>query len=164
MPAGEQFRKWYPGLIPIEEQLWRAWLHEHELEFDGFDYNVHVGEGVRVRAAALEGMPELQESNARQFLDATRKKVDCVGYRPGETWVFEVEERPGHRALGQLLFYEHALPKAIAVDKQIQLCLICARIGPDQLAVFESQGVLVFQVTLGPTPGSGVLSSYRQPR
>lgn len=148
MPPGEQFKRFFPGLIRIEQRLWREWLVEHETDFVEFEYNVRVGEGLRFAARALDGDPVLQAKMMEQFRQATQKKIDVVGFKGEETWIFEVEERPGPRALGQLLTYQTLLPKALPIIGPIQLSLIARRLGPDMLEVFEGQGVFVFQVDL----------------
>lgn len=148
MPAGEQFRRYYPGLIPMEERLWRTWLKEHETDFEAFEYNVRVGEGIRIAPRALDADPVLQEKISRQFQEATQKKIDVVGRRGGEVWIFEVEERPGTRALGQLISYQTLLPRTRLVEGPIVLALVARRIGGDNLIVFEDAGVVVWRVNL----------------
>lgn len=155
MPAfGEQFRPFYPGLIPVEAELWRAWCKDHESEFDAFEYNVHVGEGVNIAPRTLDGDPELQRRIQEQFRQATQKKIDAVGYQRGETWIFEVEERPGTRALGQLLTYETLLPRTKPDTGPITLAIVARRLGTDMLGVFESHGIVVYLVELPPFAGT----------
>jgi len=148
MPAtGEQFKRFYPGLIPIEGALWRAWLREHEGEYDFFEYNVRVGQGINIAPRSLEGDPELQEKIRRQFQEATQKKIDCVGHQgPGVT-IFEVEERPGTRALGQLLTYRELLTAVRPVLGPWTLAIVAERLGNDMRAVFVGQGVRIYLVT-----------------
>lgn len=147
MPAfGEHMRPWYPGIIPAEAELWRAWLREHEAEFEGFEYNVHVGEGVR--STSIPGQPddELTAKIREQFRQATQMRIDAIGFRKGETWIFEIEDRPGRRALGQMIVYESLLPRSRPDTGNIVLCLIAVHIGPDMLTVFQDQGVVVYQL------------------
>lgn len=148
MPIGEQFRKHFPGLIPIEAQLWRIWLQSHESDFDSFEYNVFVGKGVTVAPHVLEADTELERKLREQFRQATQKKIDVVGMRGNETWIFEVEERPGTRALGQLLTYSTLLPQKRPIPGAIQLAIVARRIGADMLTAFEDQGILVWQIRL----------------
>jgi len=144
MPAGEQFRRFFPGLVPVETAIWRRFLVDHELEFDRFEYNVFVGEGVVVAERALTGDPGLDTRLREQFRQATQKKVDVVGIQGGGTWIFEVEERPGPRALGQVLFYAALLPRTFNVAGPIVLAIVGERVGPDNRAVLEAYGVRVF--------------------
>ena len=146
MPPGEQFRRYYPGLIPIEALLWRGWLREHETDFQAFEYNVHVGEGISHPMNRDLGLsPEIAESNARMFRMATQKKIDVVGFQGETTWIFEVEERPGTRALGQILTYRTLLAKQRPGLGLVALALVCRRLGLDMLETFEEAGIIVWQ-------------------
>ncbi len=145
MPVGEQFRRFYPGLIRGEAEVWRAWLREHESEYEAFEYNVHVGEGVNIAPAILKDNPELQEKMRLQFLRATQRKIDVVGYREGVVWIFEVEEEAGTTALGQLLTYRLLLTLARDIRGTVELAIVAATIGRDMLEVFDEAGVVVWQ-------------------
>ena len=152
MPAlGEQFRRFFPGLIPIESQLWRTWLPEHEGEYDTFEYNVHVGEGINIAPRSLEGDPALQSKIQEQFRQATQKKIDVVGFQGDAMTIFEVEERPGTRALGQLLTYRELLHKQRPPTSVTTLALVARRLGTDMRTVFERSGVKIWLV-IPPSP------------
>jgi hypothetical protein len=152
VPPGEQWRTYYPGLIPIEAELWRRWLPEHETEFQAFEYDAHIGEGVRIPSNPALGLsPELERRQTEAFVRATQKKVDVIGYRADATWLFEVEERPGTRALGQLLTYRALVPRYREIRGPVELVLICRWLGPDLFQAFDDAGVLIWQQV---APGS----------
>lgn len=152
MPAlGEQFRRHFPGLIPVESQLWRIWLQDHEGDYDRFEYNVHVGEGINIAPRSLEADPALQEKIRKQFQQATQKKIDAVGFQADAMTIFEVEERPGTRALGQLLTYRELLHKQRPPTAPTTLGLVARRLGTDMRTVFERSEVKIWLVVL-PSP------------
>jgi hypothetical protein len=148
MPPGEQFKRYYPGLIPIEQALWRAFLVDHETDYESFEYNVHVGEGLRTPSRVLDGDPTLQATMAQRYKELTQKKIDILAMRGIVAYIFEVHVRAEARSLGQLLTYEHLLTKQRPELGQVELCLVCRRIGPDDLSVFAKQGVRVWQIAL----------------
>lgn len=148
MPLGEQFRTYFPGLVPIETKIWREWLKEHEGDFDSFEYNVHVGEGIKAPERAITNDPEFDQKMREMWKKLTQRKIDVVGYRAGEVWIFEVEDRPGTTALGQLQFYETLLPRTRETPEPIQLAVVGRRIGDDVLRVFEEHNVVVWRVDL----------------
>lgn len=148
MPRGEQFLRFYPGLIAVEERLWRRWLRDHESEWDRFEYNVRVGEGVTARITTQTGDPGLDARLEEQYRNATKKRIDVVGSRLGETWIFEIEERPSTRALGQLYTYRQLLAKERGIVGEILLGLVCVRLGPDMAEAFTDAGAFIWQ--LGP--------------
>lgn len=152
MPAlGEQFRRHFPGLVPIESVLWRVWLEDHEQDYDRFEYNVHVGQGINIAPRSLEDTPELQEKIRKQFQQATQKKIDVVGFQGPAMTIFEVEERPGTRALGQLLTYRELLHTQRPPTAPTTLGLVARRLGTDMRAVFERSEVTIWLV-IPPTP------------
>ncbi len=151
MPAlGEQFRSHYSGLIPVESLLWRVWLATHEQEYDRFEYNVHVGKGINIAPRSLESDPELQAKIQKQFQQATQKKIDCVGFRADAMTIFEVEERPGTRALGQMLLYRELLHDLRPPTAPTTLVLIARRLGTDMRATFERMEIEIFLVVPPP--------------
>ena len=166
MPGGDQFARFYPGLVPEEERLWRKFLREHELEYDEFLYNVRVGEGINIEKRPLTDDPELDRKLRQQFREATQKRIDVLGVRLGELWIFEVEVRPGTQALGQLVFYRGLLPRMPEIIARrgeppnesearllallrpqippTTLAVVSERMGFDNRAVFEGAGVRIF--------------------
>lgn len=148
MPIGEQFKRHYPGLIPIEARMWREWLVEHEGNFEEFHYNVLVGEGINPPARPISGDEAFDQKMREVWKKWTQKKIDVVGRKGGEWWIFEVEERPGPRALGQLLMYRTLLPATFAISGPISLALIARRIGRDVLLALDENGVVVWRVDL----------------
>jgi len=154
MPAlGEQFLRFYPGLIPIEASLWRTWLREHEGEYDRFEYNVRVGEGVNVPERPLTEDPELDRRLREAYRLWTQKKIDVVGFRGPSYTIFEIEERPGTRALGQLLTYRRLLNAQRPPTAETSLALVARRLGHDMRETFLEHGVAIFEVEPSP-PGA----------
>jgi hypothetical protein len=174
MPAGEQFKRNYPGLIPEAAAVWRRWLVDHELEFLSFEYNVRVGEGVRPSSASLTGDEALDAKMREWFRQLTQKRIDVVAHRPKEIWIIEIAVRPGPRELGQLLLYEELLgklqePETITVHgrtrtiapRPIQLGLVCERLGADMEVTIRRNGIEIWQLGVQapppppPRPGPG---------
>ncbi len=153
MPAfGEHLKRYYPGLTPREERVWRHWLVDHESEFDSFLYNVHVGEGVRVTPAEMLKTDAVAAAIAESYRKATQLKIDCVGIRGNDWWIFEVEDRARTATLGQLLVYAQLLPKAVAGIGPTELAVVCRFIGPDMVEAFEENGIVIFQVNVPAFP------------
>jgi len=154
VPAfGEHLKRDYPGLTPKEERVWRHWLKEHEAEFDSFEYNVHVGEGVRVPPALMLQQDPVAVAMAEAYRKATQLKIDALGFRLSEVWIFEVEDRATSATLGQLQAYGTLLPRARSVLGPVELAAVCRWIGADMLDVFDEAGIVVFQLAIPVTPG-----------
>lgn len=150
MPGGEQFARYYPGLIPQEADLWRWWLRDHETEWGRFVYNVHVGEGVDASPHALSGDPKLQQKLAARFKAATQRKIDAVGLNPKAIELFEVEARPGMRAYGQALAYPALYVATFPTRVPVNVTVICDRLSQDMFTVFSSAKIRLY--VRNPTP------------
>lgn len=141
MPPGEQFKRYYPGLIPRAADLWRWWLRDHETDFLRFDYNVFVGVGVVARPASLAGDPELADKMTAMWQRATQRKIDVVGYRASEVWVIEIENRPGMRALGQAVAYPHLLQPLLRDRRPINVGFVAEVMSDDMFTAFSGHGI-----------------------
>jgi len=89
----------YPHLVGSDIPVWNSWIRAHGNLFSGFDYDVHVGQGL---------VPDKDSPYPMQamWISLTRKRIDVVGYRPGETWLIEVKDRPTVAVIGQCLSYQ----------------------------------------------------------
>ena len=93
----------YPGLIPQAADLWRKFLALYADKFQTFEYNVRVGQG-------LDPGPGQSDAMRAMWKAVTTKRIDVVANRENQTWVIEIEERPGMRTLGQLVGYMGCSP------------------------------------------------------
>lgn len=147
MAGPESQRLRYPGLIPVESRLWRAFLLEHEGQFHDFEYNVRVGEGISPGNRVFSDDPELDAKLRADWRDVTRKRIDVVAREGPATWIFEVEERLGVRALGNLLLYVTLLPKKRELEGPLFLAVVTRRLGPDMREAIERADARVFTIS-----------------
>ena len=97
MIVGPRFR--YPHMMPGDKAVWDRFLEQHGDYFEGFDYDIHVGEGV----GEITGYSEEIKKAA---IALSQKRIDAVGYRGNEVWVIEIKPHAGLSAIGQVLAYE----------------------------------------------------------
>lgn len=143
MPARESKKRYFPGLMPVEADIWRAWLTSHELEYDRFAYNYRIGPGVDAVPESLADDPELQAKLAKQFYEATQHRIDVVGYKGPAVTIFEVEGRGGSVALGQLLTYGELWKQYEPVRGPLYLRLVAYRLSPGMDVVFRRSGIRI---------------------
>jgi hypothetical protein len=158
--TGEDKRATYPGLLEPSVSLWRQWLQLYQGKFETFYYNVRVGAGVRPPATVSPDM-------MRDWWAQTSLRMDAVGEREDQTWVFEIAERPGTKILGQLQLYSHITPLYQGQNAQrrdvianrnaedfllptdirgtIVPALICRFLGQDMAATVAKAQILVFK-------------------
>ena len=124
LPPGitEADRLSYPQLSPREVVILKAWLKDHEREYDAFDYNVHVGAG-------LDPGPTYTDAERAQVKYNSQKRIDAVARKGNQATIIEVKDRAGTTALGELLTYvylyrrehrEQPLPLLLLVSNVLQ--------------------------------------------
>jgi hypothetical protein len=129
----------YAHMFGAEERIWDRWYQQHKNEYVDFDYDIHVGEGIDVR-------PEWGDEIARMAKQLTMKRIDAVGYRQGEVWIFEVKPHAGLSALGQLIGYRDLYLKKYNPTVPIKLAVVCETIDPDVKVLMEEKGIVIYQV------------------
>lgn len=95
----EADRTKFPGLLVDEILVWKAWLAQHQTEFDRFDYNVRLGYG----NDPGESFPQATRNMAVQL---TQLRIDAVGWHGTQPTIFEIKRRAYPPAVGQLISYD----------------------------------------------------------
>lgn len=134
-----EWRGRYPHMLRRDVVVWNRFLSGVGLSFVGYDYDVHVGGEVRCGA----GWSEKDLHMARMLAS---KRIDAVGYRAGEVWLFEVKPEAGVTSVGQLVTYRLLYLRQFAPRAQVICALVCSNILPDELWVMEQQGFRTFVV------------------
>jgi len=129
----------YPHLLPREVEIWERFLALYGREFTGFVYDVRVGEGITIR-------PEWGDEIARMAKLLTQKRIDVVGYKPGEIWIIEVKPHGGLSALGQLTVYEELYRIKYNPTQTIRKALVCETVDPDLRGLLPKYGVTLYIV------------------
>lgn len=83
---------------PPEAALAAAWLDAHIDTFDDIDWQKRVGEGVELG-------PEYDQNIQAMAYQATRKRVDLVGYASDLTTIIELKDHVDLAAVRQALDY-----------------------------------------------------------
>ena len=118
----------YPGLLPREILVLRAWLKLHESEYDRFDYNVRLGTGFDPGPTFPDNIREMAKAN-------TQKRIDAVAYKGAAVTLIEVKDRAGFSAIGQLVGYFHMWKDAHPTDPDPTLLMVCNRTVDDMALV-----------------------------
>jgi hypothetical protein len=145
LAAAEIAKPSYEGMPPLSVPLWRQFLPFYADKFESFEYNVRVGQGLDPGPGAT---PEMQ----RMWKMVTTKRIDVVANRQDQTWVIEVEPRPGLRTFGQIVAYMSLLPKYYPVRPTVIGALVCQYIGYDMFGLFREQDHFIFAFPPGKKP------------
>lgn len=124
------------GLTAVESAIAKAWLDDHWQEYDTVNFNVRLGEGVKLPP----GSPDYVQRFARA---ATAKRADMILTKGQVATIVEVKIRIGASALGQLLTYQTLLKADHPDFTAIDLIAAGSTIEPDVQAILESHGIHV---------------------
>ncbi len=130
----------YPHLVGSDIPIWDSWVRTHGHYFQGFDYDVHVGQGLE---------PDKDQSFELQqmWVSLTQKRIDVVGYRPGEVWLIEVKDRPTTAAIGQALSYKILYERDYGLLSLVVPCLVAGSIEPDIETVLRSFDIRFYDLS-----------------
>jgi len=127
----------YKHMSPYEVLLWDAHLAREAGPEWEFFYDVRVGEG-----SVLPGVTAPEFVEAGRLL--TQKRIDAVGRRPGEIWIYEVKPDAGLSALGQVLAYHDLYQRQFLPREPIRLAVVTDYTNPDERYLFARRGVAVY--------------------
>lgn len=126
----------YPHMSPGEEALWDRFLAWTPQKFLSLTYDVHLGD-----SAPLD--PSWEPWLVSLVLATSRKRVDVIGETKSEVIIYEVKERAGMNALGQLLCYEALYKEEHHPTKPVRKVVVTDRLPPNMAALFPQFGVEV---------------------
>jgi hypothetical protein len=90
----------YPGMPKAESDITRAWIRKHGADYDGFAFNVRLGQGPDIQ-------PGIDPATAQQFAKIGRKRVDIAASVQHKVDLVEVKPTMSFSGVGQLLGYLH---------------------------------------------------------
>lgn len=129
----------YPHMFPRDIAVWERFIDEYGHEYTGFDYDVKVGTG-------WDPGSNFDANIRSNAIELTKKRIDCVGYKPGEIWILEVKEHAGISAPGQVWAYQKLYRRSFRTTRRIVTGLVYESSSPDIAIVAKGLGVLTFQV------------------
>jgi len=132
----------YPHLVGSDIHVWNTWIHSYGNLFSGFDYDVHVGQG-------LEPDKDQPYPIQMMWINLTQKRIDVVGYRPSEVWLIEVKDRPTVAVIGQCLSYQILYGIDYNPATPPIPCLIAGSIEPDIETILQHFNIRFYDLSDG---------------
>ena len=126
-------------MLPADVKLWDRFLDRYGHEYSGFRYDVHVGGEIEKESHWTGKVVSMASWLAS-------KRIDAVGFKPGETVIFEVKPEAGVTAVGQLITYRMLYLEKYPPIGVVSCALVCENILPDERRVLEAQGFMVYVV------------------
>jgi len=153
----------FPGLLPEETLVARAWLAIHEAEYEAFDYNVRIGVGddpgpnfsAAARAAAVANSKLRIDAVCWKGIgvfkspDATFNPVDVYATSTGaQATLVEFKRRAATGAVTQLSTYFHLWMAEFPRNPQPRLIIACASYSQTIIAATNRAGIFVDPVSV----------------
>ncbi len=129
----------YEHMLPDERDIWHRFIVPRESQYIKVIYDLHLGDGAIPPPGASEQVKKVIEATSK-------KRVDAIGETPAEIIIYEVKQRAGMSALGQLLNYRQLYLKEYNPKKPVRLAVVCERLEPDIIPTLKSYGIEIFIV------------------
>lgn len=137
----ESERLRYPGLLPEEILVLRAWLNLHQAQYDRFDYNMRIGQGI-------DPGPTYTAEVRRQAILNTQLRIDAVAFKGLQATIIEVKRRATPSNVGQLLTYHSVWRIEFPTTPDPLLLLVCNQFSQHILPRVRESNILLEQVTV----------------
>lgn len=132
----------YPHLLSQDIPCWERFLLLYGSTYLRFDYDVHVGDG---RDPGPQTPPQMRQVG----IDLSHRRIDAIGYRPGETHIFEITRCASLKAVGQLISYPILYAHTFGPGKRLIPVLVCEEFHTDIDTVIKTLGVLHYVLPPG---------------
>ena len=130
----ESERHKYPGMAPREVIIFRAWLAANQSQYDRFEYNVRVGNGV-------DPGPTYPAVYRQQYIENTQKRIDAIGWQGNQPTIIEVKDRATASCMSQILTYKTLWPITFPNTPAPKLLLVTNRVAADMPMVLDASGI-----------------------
>lgn len=128
----------YKHMLPGDRRIWDRFLEQHGDYFNRFEYDIHVGEGI----GEIVGVDAMTQKIATVL---SQKRIDAVGYRGGEVWLFEIKPHAGLSAIGQILSYETLYEKDFGAGKVSYIAIVTDRTDNDIRTMCNTYDIRLYE-------------------
>lgn len=139
----------YPHLLPDDIPVWERYLAAFPDRYDRIEYDVRVGNG---RLAPFGSAPNIRKMQR----DLSRRRIDAVGFRPGQIDIIEITRLADLKAIGQLTAYPLLYQQTFRQTPNLHTILVAEELHTDIKTVIDSLPVEVW-LSPNPTGASGVV-------
>lgn len=126
----------YPGMAPLDKEIWERFILAHPSAFSRCAYHVAVGGGTEMDTNV----------NAQGGGDVNKlyqRKIDVVGETPEALVVVEVKPRASTSAIGQVKGYVRLLARDYEINQPIRAVVLTDELLPDVEFIAKEEGVQI---------------------
>lgn len=120
-------------MMPLDIKIWDRFLERFGDEFEGFQYDVTLGQG----AIAPNNF---SKEDRRLLWLSTVKRADALGIQRNKLVLFEVKPRLGMAAVGQCASYLILWQRQFGTAKPIEVAWVGEMAEPDLFFVMSTLG------------------------
>lgn len=128
-----------PHMLATDVPVWYAFLESWGFLFRSLYYDCLLGGTVLVEEDRDDPMKRMWRAN-------TAKRADAIAELTNEVWIIEVAQRPGLRAIGQLITYQYLWQEDPQIEKPEKLVLVAQQFDKDLFAAASKSGILIYAV------------------
>jgi hypothetical protein len=148
----------YPGMQADETLVWRTWAAIHQAEYDRFDHNIRLGQGVDPGPAYLPAVRRAAILNSQLRLDSVGWKGIDNSLLPGkitspqqvydlfpsaEAEIMEVKRRATSSAIGEVSTHFHLWVQEFPDAPHPALRIICAGYATPIVAAAQANNIVL---------------------
>lgn len=130
-----------PHMLSTDIPVWYRFLEKWGGLFSALYYDVLVG-------GPYLTPDQEQDPYRRMWRANTSKRIDALAELPDSVWIIEVAQRPGLRAIGQLMTYLALWCEDPAIMKPEIPVLVCEHIDTDLIASAAKYGIRTYVIPL----------------
>lgn len=123
-----------PHMLREDHPVWYRFLDRYGQYFTRLYYDCLLGGPFLTKEEEADPLKRMWRYN-------TSKRADAIAETATETWLIEVADYPGLRAVGQLLVYKTLWDEDPKIEKPVDLVLVSERIDVDLATACVSAGI-----------------------
>lgn len=123
----------------LDKAIWLRYLMAGGSQFAPFIYDLRVGDGVKMPTGSTD-------FDIRAALALTTKRIDAIAFHANRVRIYEVKQRAGLSAIGQLVGYKTLHDLAFPSSSVSEMWLITDRLQPDMTTPLITAGINYVEV------------------
>lgn len=129
-------RSKYPGMAPLDVQIWNRFIDQNPNAFDEVAYHVAVGGGTEMDTV-------VNPATGGDVNRLYQRKIDVVGKVVGGFIITEIKPRATTSAVGQVKGYQKLFVRDLNPDGFVEALIITDQLMPDIEFLSKEEGVKI---------------------
>ena len=114
----------FPHLLPLDIEIWEAFLEERDDLYFRFEYDVRVGAG--------RDPGQNFEPNIRQMaIDLSHRRIDAVGFQINQITIIEITAKADLKCIGQVMAYPILYKEKFQPTELLRTLIVADELGTD---------------------------------